>query len=43
MQEIITLTAFVPFAVVHMDQPLKLDFVRAGLCLPGAVYFFFRP
>jgi hypothetical protein len=42
MQEIITLTVFVPFAVVYMDQPLKLDFVWAGLCLLGAVYFIFR-
>jgi len=39
MQEIITLTVFVPFAVVYMDQPLKLDFVWAGLCLLGAVIF----
>ena len=42
MQEIITLTVFVPFAVVYMDQPLKLDFVWAGVCLLGAVYFIFR-
>ncbi len=42
MQEIITLTVFVPFAVVYMDQPLKLDFVWAGLCMVGAVYFIFR-
>ncbi len=42
MQEIITLTVFVPFAVVYMDQPLKLDFVWAGLCLLAAVYFIFR-
>ena len=42
MQEIITLTVFVPFAVVYMDQPLKLDFVWAGMCLVGAVYFIFR-
>ena len=42
MQEIITLTVFVPFAVVYMDQPLKLDFAWAGLCLLGAVYFIFR-
>ena len=42
MQEVITLTVFVPFAVVYMDQPVKLDFVWAGLCLMGAVYFIFR-
>ena len=42
MQEVITLTVFVPFAVMYMDQPVKLDFVWAGLCLMGAVYFIFR-
>jgi uncharacterized protein (DUF486 family) len=42
MQEVITLTIFVPFAVLYMDQPLKLDFLWAGLCLMGAVYFIFR-
>ena len=38
----ITLVVFVPFAVFYVDQPVKLDFVRAGLCLMGAVYFIFR-
>src|ERR1035437_3390336 len=42
MQEVITLCVFVPFAVVYLDQPLKLDYVWAGLCLVGAVYFVFR-
>jgi len=42
MQEAITLTVFVPFALVYMKQPLKLDFVWAALCLMGAVYFIFR-
>ena len=42
MQEVITLAVFVPFAVVYMRQPLKLDFLWAGLCLLGAVYFTFR-
>ncbi len=42
MQEAITLTVFVPFAMLYMDQPFKLDFVWAGLCLVGAVYFIFR-
>ncbi|HTS23002.1 MAG TPA: DMT family protein [Casimicrobiaceae bacterium] len=42
MQEIITLTVFVPFAVLYMGQPLKLDYLWAGLCLMGAVYFIFR-
>ena len=42
MQEVITLCVFVPFAVLYMGQPLKLDYVWAGLCLLGAVYFIFR-
>ena len=42
MQEVITLTIFVPFAVMYMNQPLKLDYLWAGLCLLGAVYFIFR-
>ena len=42
MQEVIALTVFVPFAVIYMKQPVKLDFLWAGLCLMGAVYFIFR-
>jgi uncharacterized protein (DUF486 family) len=42
MQEVITLAVFVPFAVIYMGQPLKLDYLWAGLCLMGAVYFMFR-
>lgn len=42
LQEVITLTVFVPFAVFYMQQPMKLDFLWAGLCLMGAVYFMFR-
>jgi uncharacterized protein len=42
LQEVITLSVFVPFAVLYMHQPLKLDFLWAGLCLLGAVYFIFR-
>jgi uncharacterized protein (DUF486 family) len=42
MQEVITLAVFVPFAVFYMGQPVKLDFLWAGLCLMGAVYFIFR-
>ena len=42
MQEVITLAVFVPFAVLYMGQPVKLDFLWAGLCLMGAVYFIFR-
>ncbi len=42
LQEVITLSVFVPFAVLYMQQPLKLDYLWAGLCLMGAVYFIFR-
>src|SRR5688572_2015949 len=42
LQEVITLAVFVPFAVRYMGQPIKLDFLWAGLCLLGAVYFIFR-
>ena len=42
MQEVITLSVFAPFAVVYMREPLKLDYLWAGLCLLGAVYFMFR-
>src|SRR5687767_13744548 len=42
MQEVITLAVFVPFAFFYMKQPLKLDFLWAGLCLVGAAYFMFR-
>ena len=42
LQEVITLGVFVPFAVFYMKQPVKLDFLWAGLCLMGAVYFIFR-
>jgi len=43
MQEVITLSVFAPVAVLYMQQPLKLDYLWAGLCLLGAVYFIFRP
>jgi uncharacterized protein (DUF486 family) len=42
MQEVITLSIFVPFAVLYMGQQLKLDYLWAGLCMLGAVYFMFR-
>ena len=42
MQEVITLTVFVPFAILFMKAPMKLDFLWAGLCMCGAVYFVFR-
>ena len=42
LQEVITLTVFVPFALFYMREPFKLDFVWAGCCLLGAVYFMFR-
>ncbi|WP_119153070.1 DMT family protein [Caldimonas tepidiphila] len=41
-QEVLTLLVFVPFAVLYMKQPLKLDYLWAALCLVGAVYFIFR-
>ena len=42
LQEVITLVVFVPFAVVYMRQPIRLDYLWAGLCILGAVYFVFR-
>jgi uncharacterized protein (DUF486 family) len=42
LQEVITLTVFVPFAILYMGQPIKLDYLWAGLCMCGAVYFMFR-
>ena len=42
LQEVITLAVFVPFAIFYMGQPLKLDYLWAGLCLTGAVFFIFR-
>lgn len=42
MQEVIALTVFVPFSVYYMKEPLKLDYLWAGLCLLGAVFFIFR-
>jgi uncharacterized protein (DUF486 family) len=42
MQEVITLTVFVPFSLLYLREPLKLDYLWAGLCLLGAVYFMFR-
>ena len=41
-QEVITLAVFVPFAVFYMGEPFKTDYIWAGLCLLGAVYFMFR-
>lgn len=42
LQEVITLTVFVPFAIFYLKQPLRLDYLWAGLCILGAVYFSFR-
>lgn len=42
LQEVITLSVFVPFSVYYLKEPLKLDYLWAGLCLMGAVYFVFR-
>lgn len=42
MQEVITLSVFVPFSLLYLREPLKLDYLWAGLCLVGAVFFMFR-
>lgn len=42
LQEVITLTVFVPFSLLYLKEPLKTDYLWAGLCLLGAVYFVFR-
>ena len=42
VQEVITLTVFVPFATLYLKEPFKLDYVWAALCMVGAVYFIFR-
>jgi uncharacterized protein (DUF486 family) len=42
LQEVITLTVFIPFAIFYMRQPVTLNFLWAGLCMVGAVYFMFR-
>ncbi|MDB5862915.1 MAG: hypothetical protein JWO70_721 [Betaproteobacteria bacterium] len=42
LQEVITLSLFVPFAVFYMGEPLRMNYVYAGICLLGAVYFIFR-
>lgn len=42
LQEIITLVVFVPFVILYMNQPIRLNYLWAGFCLLGAVYFIFR-
>lgn len=42
IQEVITLTVFVPFALLYLKEPIKLDYLWAGFCILGAVYFIFR-
>src|SRR5258706_3128120 len=42
VQEVIALAVFVPFAILYMDQPVKLDYLWAALCVLGSVYFIFR-
>jgi uncharacterized protein (DUF486 family) len=42
LQEAITLTVFVPFALLYMKEPVRLNYLYAGLCICGAVYFIFR-
>ena len=43
LQEVITLSIFVPFAVFYLKEPFRMDFVYAAVCMLGAVYFMFRP
>ncbi|MGH7491422.1 MAG: DMT family protein [bacterium] len=43
LQEVITLSVFVPFSIYYMNQPIKQDYIYATLCMVGAVYFIFRP
>lgn len=42
IQEVVTLSVFVPFAMLYMKQPMRLDFLWAALCIVGAVFFMFR-
>jgi uncharacterized protein (DUF486 family) len=42
LQEVITLSVFAPFALLYMHQPIKTNFLWAGLCMVGAVFFMFR-
>ena len=42
IQEVVTLAVFIPFAILYMKQPIKLDFIWAALCMVGAVFFVFR-
>lgn len=42
LQEVITLSLFVPFSLLYLKEPLKLDYLWAGLCLVGAAFFIFR-
>ena len=42
IQEVITLSVFVPFSLFYLREPLRLDYLWAGLCLVGAAYFMFR-
>ena len=42
LQEAITLSVFLPFAMLYMNEPFKLDYLWASLCIMGAVYFIFR-
>src|ERR1700693_26454 len=43
LQEVVTLLVFLPFAVLYMHQAVRLNYLWAGLCLVGAVFFMFRP
>jgi uncharacterized protein (DUF486 family) len=43
LQEVITLAGFIPFAVYYMKSPLTMNYLYAGICMVGAVYFMFKP
>jgi uncharacterized protein (DUF486 family) len=43
MQEIITLSVFIPFSILYLNEPFKTNYLWAGLCMVGAAYFMFRP
>lgn len=42
LQEVITLSVFIPFSVFYMKQPVRMDFLWAGMCMCAAVFFMFR-
>ncbi|WP_437186667.1 DMT family protein [Planctomicrobium sp. SH668] len=42
LQEVVTLAVFIPFSIYYMNRPININFLYAGLCMCGAVYFIFR-